>query len=418
MSTRTGAGTVVVVDAYASARCLAPLFRARGYDCVHVQTTPEIPPNYRAFYRPADFSANIVHDGDPVATAAAVAAHAPIALIAGIERAVILADELGERLGLPTNGTALSACRRDKFEMVETIKAAGVPGAGQILAGDLDTLLQWYGDTARPVVLKPVSSAGNDGVHLCDDVTEVRKAFETLIGTTSALGQANRAVLAQDYLAGFEYIVNTVGVDGEHHVCDMWKMHHLDANGVAGQAVGSELLPRHGPEQEQIVAYTLRVLDALGIRNGPAHTELKLTPDGPRLIETGARVCGADLHVLSGGGLGESQLDWTVLAATDPAEFARRRQEDYRIERHARIINLLSPVEGVLAGYPRMDLVRQLPSFHGTWFRVNPGDPIHRTVDDWTFPGRIYLLHEDESVVARDTNTVRYLDGDGFYELR
>lgn len=418
MSVSAARGTVVIVEAYASARCLAPLFRAQGYECVHVQTTPDVPPAYLPFYRPADFIANIVHAGDVAETAASVAAFAPTAVIAGIERGVILADALSERLGLPTNGTALSLARRDKFRMIETVRRAGVPGVDQVLATDLDTLLRWYGGGDRGVVLKPVSSAGNDGIFFCDDVTEVRKAFEALIGTTSALGQANRAVLAQEYLVGDEYIVNTVGVDGRHHVCDIWKMHQIGVNGVAEQAAGSQLLPRRGPEQDVLVEYTLRVLDALGIRNGPAHTELKLTPDGPRLVETGARVCGADVHVPAGAAIGESQLDWTVLACVDPERFAQRWQSDYRLVKHARVINFLSPVEGVLAGYPRMAEVRSLSSFHQVLFRIEPGARIFRTVDDWTFPLRVYLLHETESTVARDAMTVRYLDGDGFYELQ
>jgi biotin carboxylase len=417
MSMRDGSRTVVIVDAYASARCLASLFQARGYDCVHVQSAPEILPAYAPTFRPADFTAHIVHHGDVAGTAAAVAAVAPTAIIAGVEVGVALADLLSERLGLPTNGTALSLARRDKFRMMETVKQAGVPGVDQILATDLDTLLQWYGDGGRRVVLKPVSSAGSDGVFFCADATEVGKAFATLIGTTSAMGQDNRTVLAQEYLVGSEYIVNTVSVNGDHHVSDVWKMHHLTANDVDEIAAGSELMPGRGPDTDRLVRYTLRVLDALGIRNGPAHTELKLTPHGPRLIETGARVCGADVHVPAGAAIGRDQLDWTVEACLSPERFARRRRGGYRIARHARIVNLISPADGLLAGYPRMDEVRSLPSFHDALMRVPPGGRISRSVDSFTFPVRVFLLHETESTVARDANTVRYLDGEGFYDI-
>lgn len=417
MSMRAVSRTVVFVDAYSSARCFAPLFRAQGYDCVHVQSTPEIVPVYAPTFRPADFTANIVHYGDVARTAAAVVAAAPAALVAGVETGVALADMLSERLGLPTNGTALSLARRDKFRMMETVKQAGVPGADQLLAADLDTVLRWYGDGERRVVLKPVSSAGSDGVFFCDDVTEVRKAFAALIGTTSAMGQANRTVLAQEYLVGSQYIVNTVSVDGDHHVSDVWKMHHLTANGINEIAAGSALMPGRLPETDQLVRYTLRVLDALGIRNGPAHTELKLTPNGPRLIETGARICGADVHIPAGAAIGRSQLDWTVEACLRPERFARRRRVGYQIARHARIVNLISPVDGLLIGYPRMDEVRSLSSFHDALVRVPPGGRISRSVDSFTFPMRVFLVHEIESTVARDANTVRYLDGEGFYDI-
>ncbi|WP_306184320.1 ATP-grasp domain-containing protein [Streptomyces sp. MK5] len=417
MSSSTDRRTVVVVDAFASARCLAPLFRERGVDCIHVQSTPTVPAVYAASFRPDDFTVNIVHDQDVTATAAALAPYAPIGLLPGIERAVMLADELSERLGLPTNGTALSPARRDKFQMTETVRKAGVPATEQLLATDLDTLLDWYGRNPGRVVLKPVSSAGNDGVFFCDSAEDVRAAFGKLIGGRSVLGQENRAVLAQEYLVGNEYIVNTVSLHGRHRVTDIWKMHHLSANGVRDLPAGAELLPRRGAEQDALVEHTLLVLDALGIRNGPAHSELKLTEKGPRLVETGARVCGADVHVPTGAAIGESQLDWTVDAYADPERFLGRWNTDYEPARHARIVNMVSPVEGRLARYPKLAELKALESFHDCVFRVTPGDPISRSVDDWTFPLRVFLAHESESAVARDCVSARYLDGPGFYEI-
>ncbi|MFJ8883325.1 ATP-grasp domain-containing protein [Streptomyces sp. NPDC102402] len=409
---------IVIVDAYASARCLAPLFRARGYDCVHVQSTPDIPRNYVRGFRAEDFSANLVHHGDVSETLRSLRAHRPLAIVPGVERAVLLADTLSEQLDLPSNGTALSSARRDKFRMIETVRAAGVPAVEQIHTADLDEVLRWHEKTGGGrVVLKPVSSTGSDGIFFCSDAEAVEAAFRSLHGTTSVLGQENKAVLAQEYLVGDEYIVNTVSRDGTHRVSDIWKMHTLSANGVAELAAGAELLPRRGPEQDALVEHTFQVLDALGIAHGPAHTELKLTPKGPRLVETGARVCGADVHVPVTAALGTSQLDLTVDAWTGPETFLAAAGEDYRIGRHARIVNMVAPRGGMLRSYPRLTELRELDSFHDVLFRTHPGDAVHPSVDDWTFPLRVYLLHEIASTVARDALTTRYLDGDGFYEL-
>jgi hypothetical protein len=68
---------VAIVDAYSSARYLAPLFQAQGYECVHVQSTPAIPAGYEQSFRATDFTANIIHDGDVAGTVAALARHAP-----------------------------------------------------------------------------------------------------------------------------------------------------------------------------------------------------------------------------------------------------------------------------------------------------------------------------------------------------
>ncbi|MGW4895636.1 ATP-grasp domain-containing protein [Kitasatospora sp. NPDC004240] len=408
---------VAIVDAYSTASHLAPLFHARGYDTLHVQSQTDPPEVFAASFRAEDFIGVVRHGGDVAATLDALRPYAPVALLAGAEIGVELADALGEALGLRGNGTALSAARRDKFRMVETVKAAGVPAADQILATDLDALLAWYGDHPRRVVLKPVRSALNDGVTFCDTADEVRAAFELLMGMQSAVGQRNDAVVAQEYLIGAEYYVNTVSLDGRHYVCDIWKTQHLGVNGVRDLLGGSQLMLREGPEQEQLVAYAGQVLDALGIRNGPAHTELKLTPDGPRLVETGARVCGAMLPVLTGKAIGESQLEWTVAAYVDQESFLARWETGYRVERHAVCVNMISGSEGKLAGYPRLAELQALESYHDVLLKVRPGDEVRRTVNDMTYPMLVHLLHEVEGVVTHDYMTARYLDGEGFYDV-
>jgi biotin carboxylase len=410
--------TVAIVDAYSTARYFAPLFHRRGYAVAHVQSAPRIPAVYAPTFRPDDFSAHVVHHGDVAATAKELAALGPAAVIPGIESGVEVADQLSETLGLRSNGTALSPARRDKFAMGETVRAAGLPAAAQILASDRDQLLAWYAaNGAGRVVVKPVRSAGNDGIHFCDDERSVLAAFDTLVGTDSALDLRNTAVVAQEYLLGIEHYVNTVSLDGVHYVTDVHSTRHLNVNGVRDLLGGSHLLPRRGPEQDQLVEYTFGVLDALGVRHGPAHTELKFTADGPRLVETAARICGADLPVLVGAAIGESQLEWTVDATIDPERFAARCKDDYRIARNAICVNMISPRAGTLRGLPGLDEVRRLESFHDVLLKVRVGGPIARTTNDFTYPMLVHLLHESPAVVYRDYATARWLDGEGFYDI-
>lgn len=411
------AGVVAIVDAYSTARYFAPLFHARGYDTLHVQSAPRIPAVFTPTFRPDDFFDNLAHDGDLAETVRSVERHRPVVLLAGSDSGVALADELSQALGLRSNGTARSTARRNKFEMVETIKAAGVPGAEQIVARDRDAVLAWYARRGGGrVVVKPVDSAGNDGVFFCDGEQAVLDACDALLGTDSVLDLHNFAVVAQEYLVGTEYYVNTVSLDGVHHVCDVHSTSHLSANGIADLLAGSRLLPRRGDPQDALVDYTLAVLDVLGIRNGPAHTELKMTPKGPRLIETAARICGADLPLLVDAALGESQLAWTVDAYVDPDRFRARCADEYAIDRHAVCVNMVSPRAGVLASYPRMPELEALESFERALTRVAPGSVISRTVGDFTYPMLVHLLNESPDALLRDYAAVRALDGDGFYD--
>ncbi len=212
-------------------------------------------------------------------------------------------------------------------------------------------------------------------------------------------------------------MVNTVSLDGRHHVCDMWRTHRFSVNGITDLLGGIQLVPRRGPRHDELVDYTFAVLDAVGIRHGAAHVELKLTPQGPCLIEVGARLCGGDLPHCARLAIGESQLDWMADACLRPDRFHARCDEDYQIRRHFAWATMLSPVEGTLRRYRALDEIRGLESFHEMWELTKPGQHLRRTVDDTTFPILVTLMHEVDEIVLRDLGTLRYLDGAGFYEL-
>merc|ERR1719267_187170 len=75
----------------------------------------------------------------------------------------------------------------------------------------------------------------------------------------------------------------------------MWvytKRKGLPWNSNAIISEGNRLLPSTGEIQEQLVSYVFRVLDAVGLRYGPCHTEVMFTPRGPILVEVNARLHG------------------------------------------------------------------------------------------------------------------------------
>jgi hypothetical protein len=401
-----------------TARHIAPAFIQAGYSCVRVQSSPNPPAVYRSS-RPTleNYAANLVHDGDLAATVRGLSAYDPVAVVAGGEYGVAFADVLGEALGLPSNGTVLSHARRDKAAMAEAVAAAGLRTARQLRAETEAELVEWHRKTGGRIVVKPLSSAGGDGVAFCDTPEQSAAAFRRIVGAEDIFSLPNTAVLAQEYLVGTEYIVNTASCDGAHHVAEIWRSARFDVNGIRDLSGGCYLVPRNGEVQAALVEYAFGVLDALGIRHGPAHVELKLTPQGPCLIEAGARLSGGDLPHYARLATGESQLDWALDAYVRPKRFAARRGLPYEIDRHFAWVALISPVSGKLKGYRNMDAVRSLESFREMWELARPGGEIKKTIDDTTYPVIINLMHEVEEVVLRDMGTIRYLDGMGFYEL-
>lgn len=409
---------IVMVDAYAAARSLVLEFLKQGCSIVRVQSTRDVPFVYlKAPHVPDDFIADIIHEGDLTATADAVAAFSPIAVISGGEVGVELADLLAQRLGLPGNGTALSTARRDKHLMIETVRAAGLRAARQLRATDADELAAWHRELGGRVVLKPPRSAGSQGVSFCDSPEESVAAFLSLADADDVFSQPNNGAVAQEYLPGAEYMVNTVSRDGRHHLCDVWRTTRVSANGVVDLCDALLLIDSGERVVESLRDYAFQVLDALGIQHGPAHVEIRMTPAGPCLVEVGARIAGGGIPAGASLGIGESQLEWTVDAYLRPERFHARAGTPYEVRKYCAIAGMVSPVEGVLSEYRGIEQIEVLESFRTLLTPVKPGQEIRRTVDDLTYPVIVTLLHDLEEVVQRDLNTIRHLDGTGFYAL-
>ncbi|MFC9979266.1 ATP-grasp domain-containing protein [Gordonia sp. NPDC127522] len=413
---------VVMVDLYAPTLRLARGFLDAGHEVIRVQSTPQVPPAYGGFDEPG-FAPPIVHEGSMFdgpgldRTAAAVAAHRPVAVITGGETGVELADALAERLGLPGNGTALSSVRRDKFGMIDRLSECGLHTAAQARVPDGTVAAEWHRARGGRVVVKPTRSSANDGVHFCDTPEQTQLAVDRVASSDNIFGIRNEGVVVQEFLVGGEYVVNTVSCGGRHRVTDMWKYTKISANGVTDRVAAATSIAVDDPIGRRLADYGVTVLDALGIRFGPAHLEIMMTAEGPALVEVGARLCGADTAYFADLAVGESQIDWTVRAFLDPESFREGHRRPRQQRAHTAMAFLTSPVAGRLRGYPKLPEVQALPSYHNHQVIVEPGTPISVTISDVTEPMMIGLSHPVRDILERDLATVMYLDGEGFYDV-
>jgi biotin carboxylase len=405
---------VGVVDAFSSGSDYAAELRARGYQPVHVQREVPVPADDRSTFAADLYAANLTFDGDLDRCARALAAFQPRCVLAGSEHGVELADQLSEALGLPGNGTALSAARRDKLAMQRAIAAAGLRSIPSQTAARWDTIEAWV-SANLPVVVKPRASAGTDGVFLCDDLAQARHAFESIVGRNNVLGVTNDEVLVQTAIEGTEYNVNFVSREGRHRLTDIWRIdklrgrHPLYDRGV--------VLPCRGEVQDQLVPYVAAVLDTLGIRFGPSHADVMWTSTGPVLIEVGARLHGQSVQPLCEVVTGVSQLKVALDAYLAPERFAEPSSDAYALHRHLQRVELISPRAGTLRALRHLDEIRALPSFYGMKLLVEVGRPIAHTTDLLTIPGYVDLIHADPAVVESDHQRLRAWERDDLYDI-
>jgi len=143
------------------------------------------------------------------------------ACVCGGEAGVDLTDALSEELGLLSNGTAVSN-RRDKKVQQELARAQGMRAVRQASGTSLEEVREFLQTEPYPLIIKPLDSAGSDGVKLCKTLLEAQNHVANLLGSEMVNGGYCEEVLCQEYLKGNEYVVDHVSRDGVHKTVMVW----------------------------------------------------------------------------------------------------------------------------------------------------------------------------------------------------
>ncbi|EER12985.1 hypothetical protein Pmar_PMAR019514 [Perkinsus marinus ATCC 50983] len=250
---------------------------------------------------------------------------------------VPFADRICAALGLPYcgNNPLTTEHRTDKALMQKCLAAKGLRHCESRCFTSAAQALEWRRPTKEaPLVVKPANSGGCDGVSVCVAEEEVRDAFDDNMYRVNAERLTNEKMVVQEYLGAleeepmrtslrrkrakpgdncddldssssgvaeaagrscrscYEFIVNTVSTDGHHLVSDIWRGTPKAKPGSTEclydiqESVSWSECPR------QVLNYAFQVLDATGVRNGAAHTELMLRGEDVCLIEVNARIAG------------------------------------------------------------------------------------------------------------------------------
>lgn len=401
---------VAIVDADGMGRHLPAALRAHGLDPVLVRSqTPDV-------HLAGSDAADIQHDGDLAATSATLGMLGVGFVVAGSESGVLLADELSAALGTPGNGMTRPTARRDKYEMARAVQDAGLAVAAAFATPDARRAAAWAEDLGSwPVVLKPLASAGTDNVRICHSAEQVAREHAAIMASADRYGARNETVLVQEFLHGDEYFVNTVSRDGVHHLVEVWRYHKRAIAGGRWMYDHEEPVRLESPGVAGLVDYALAVLDALEIRNGAAHTEVMLTPTGPVLVESGARMGGSHNPDVVSRCIGTNQVECLALAIARPAEVIQRRLPTYQPRSYLRYVTLISPDDGVVPDVDGFAPVRALPSFLEMVLTIAANQPAPRTVDLATSMGYVYLESDDPEQVEADYKQLRAWEENGLY---
>ncbi|MFI5867594.1 acetyl-CoA carboxylase biotin carboxylase subunit family protein [Streptomyces sp. NPDC051546] len=209
-----------------------------------------------------------------------------------IDSHVMLAAQLANGFGLPGNTPAAVEACRDKHLMRSLLAAAEIPSARSYMVPDAETAVEYAVLLGGPVVIKPRNLSAGAGVRRADTPNQVRDAFHAAKSASLAdVERTGRAgVLIEEYLDGPEVSVECVVLGHDTiHIAAITRTHIGDESAFqhVGHLVDATDILLATPQIREV---TLGALTAVGISSGVVHVEIRLTSQGPRVVEINAHL--------------------------------------------------------------------------------------------------------------------------------
>ena len=201
--------------------------------------------------------------------------------------------EVAKAYNVPCPFSANVKTARQKHLMRQAVDRAGLSNPKYMLAYNWEEVEKAAQEIGYPLVLKPVDLASSAFVKLIQTSNDLQQAYRDLENFPLNFRdqERERAFLIEEYICGEEVSVETVSNNGEITVVG------ITDKSVTGSPYFIEnghMFPAKLDEdvKEEIGDYVRNVLLATGYDHGIAHTEIKLTKDGPKVVEINPRTAG------------------------------------------------------------------------------------------------------------------------------
>ena len=184
--------------------------------------------------------------------------------------------------------TALKAT--DKYYMREALKKHGVPIPSFYKTETLEEYLKCVETNfSDSFIVKPADNSGSRGISLVEDRHDSFKVEEAF--RYAKRFSRNGAVIVEEFMRGAEVSVETLTVDG---ICHVIQITDKLTTGAPHFVETGHSQPSRLDENtlDKIKKIAIDANRAIGIDQGPSHTEIIVTEQGPKIVELGARLGG------------------------------------------------------------------------------------------------------------------------------
>ncbi len=304
----------------------------------------------------------------------------------GASGVVSICTEVGVRsaahvahvMGLPGISPHAAAAATDKWIMRNAFRQHGLAVPEFRRAHTPEEAERAASDIGYPVVIKPPDSSGSRGVRKVDDARQLAEAF------AAAKTHTHGPVLVEAFMDGVEATIEAMTFQGETRILAISDKEHLPFPACVSIGLNFPAYFDSAMHREIAVLVT-RAVAALGIDNGPTHTEVIVTSTGPMLVETAARGGGyrlfSDIIPLVSG------VD--AVKATLDIALGRVPEIEPKFQRGA-VLKFFAPQTfGVLRTVTGVERAKQVTGVVDVVIEVKPGESLKPITADGERPGYI-----------------------------
>ncbi len=310
-----------------------------------------------------------------------------------VETAVLTCAYVADKCGLKGLGSKTAIRSTNKYEMIKTFKEHNVPCPDfQFISKD--EINDAKCKIAYPVIVKPCDMSGSRGILLANNDGE----FIEAIKKSSSISNSGD-VIVEEYMNGKEVSVELIIKDGVAHAIQVTDKitsgfpHFIELGHIQPSRLDKNII-------EDVKDVACSAAESLGLINGLGHAEIKITKDGPKMVEIGARQ--------GGGEIGTRMVELSTgvnfnKIAIDIA-FGNEIELPKIIDNKATCIHFITTSEGILSKVDGIEKARNEKDIYEVYFDGIIGNKYHDFKDNTDRLGYVlsYADNADDALKACD----------------
>lgn len=334
----------------------------------------------------------------------------PDAVISVYENYVLPAAWIAEHLGvfgMPVD-SAMRCTDKDLMRQAFALAPEKISPDFMVVTNEED-LKDFASKHKFPLIIKPANLAKSLLVtknHNLDELlANYRKSMSLLDGIYKKYAASRTPkLLVEEFLQGSIHSVDAfIDAGGNPHVLDQIVDYKTGYDiGFEDNFHYSRVLPsKLSSEDRQSLKRCAEIAArSLGMKCSPAHIEVIMTPDGPRIVEIGARNGGyrERMHMLANG------ID--IMSAALDVFTGRQPEINATKNENVAVLELFPKTAGEYVGVNNEDKLRELPSLNNFIPKRKAGEQIGKAADGYKMTAIVILHNSDAEQFEKDLTYV------------